>query len=73
MQIVLTVQLQQDNGTPVVTATQTRAGYTGGDIDLVRSFLTGPALFNFVRLAGWIADGRVSLSGTPTLTLAQLA
>jgi hypothetical protein len=67
------MQLQQDNGTPVLTGTQTKANFVGSDFDLVRNFLVGSALSNFLRMMGWIADGQVTLSGTPTVTIANLS
>ena len=70
--IVLTLQLQQDNGTPVMTGTQTKNSFTQDDYDLVRSFLVGAPLSNLVRIMGWVASGQVSVSGTPTLTISNL-
>ena len=72
MKIVLTLQLQQDNGTPVLTGTQEKAAFVGNDYEQVRGFLVGPALSNLVKLMSWIADNRVSIQGTPTLTIQQL-
>jgi len=72
MKVALTIQLQQDDGTPVVTGTQTKSTFTSGDYGLVMGFLTGYPLSTFVKMMGWIADGRVTLSGTPTVTLNQL-
>ena len=72
MKIVLTVQLQQDAGTPVLTGTQTKTTFTGADVDLARSFLVGQPLANLIKLMGWIADGQLTLTGTPTLTISSL-
>lgn len=70
--IVLTLQLQQDNGTPVFTGTETKTSFTLNDYDLVRSFLVGAPLSNLVRIMGWIASGQISLSGTPTINISGL-
>ena len=76
--IVLTLQLQQDNGTPILTGTQTKNSFSPdsntitSDTDLVRSFLIGQAMSNLVRLMAWIAAGQVTLSGTPTITINNL-
>lgn len=78
MKIVLTVQLQQDNGTPVFTGTQTKTSFAPDsasiqpDYDLVRSFLVGQAVSNLIKLMAWISAGQVTLTGTPTVTINQL-
>lgn len=72
MKIVLTVELQQDTGTPVLTGTQTKTAFTGGDVDLARTFLVGPPMAHLIKLMGWVSDGQVALTGTPTLTISQL-
>lgn len=76
--IVLTLQLQQDNGTPIFTGTQTKPNFAPdfnsitADTDLVRSFLVGQPLSNLVRLMAWISAGQISLTGTPTVTISNL-
>jgi hypothetical protein len=76
--IVLTIQLQQDNGTPILTGTEEKtsfapnAGAIQGDYDLVRSFIVGQAVGNLVKLMAWVAAGQVTITGTPTLTIHNL-
>lgn len=72
MKIVLTVQLQQDNGTPVLTGTQTKLNFTSADCPLVRGYLIGDSVANLIKIMGWLADGEFTLNGTPTLTISQL-
>ena len=72
MKLVLNIQLQEDDGTPVLTGSQTKTAFVGSDFDLIRGFLVGQAIANLVKLMGWISDGRVTVPGAPTLTISQL-
>lgn len=78
MQIVLTIQLQQDNGTPVFTGTQTKTAFSPNsgsiltDFNVVSNFLVGGAIKNLLRIMCWIAAGQITLSGTPTVVISSL-
>jgi hypothetical protein len=80
MKVVLTIQLQQDNGTPVFTGTQTRNNFaaTGvpnsvvDDFNVVNTFLTGNAIKALIRLMCWIANGQLTVTGTPTVIISSL-
>jgi len=78
MKLVLTIQLQQNDGTPVFTGTQTKSAFSpdsgsiNDDFKLVKGFLVGESVSNLVKLMCWIAAGQVALTGTPTLTISQL-
>lgn len=81
MKIVLTIQLQQDNGAPVLTATQTKLNFAASgtansintDFVLVRNFARGDAVDNLVKLMAWIANGQLpEPTGAPTLTISNL-
>lgn len=69
----VTLQIQlQNNGVPVLTGSQTRNSFTSADFDVVRGFLVGAPLSNFVRLMGWIADGTIIYGATQTVTINNL-
>lgn len=71
--LVLTLDLQQDNGTSIVKGTQTKNSFTGADYQLVRDFLVGIALSNLLKMQCWRADNLITLSGEPvTLTINNL-
>lgn len=78
MKIVLTIQLQQDNGTPVFTGTQTKTAFSPDsasilpDFNLVNNFLVGGAIKTLLRLMCAISAGQISLSGTPTVIISSL-
>jgi len=71
--LVLTLDLQQDNGTSIIKGTQTKPSFTSADFELVRGFLVGQALSNLLKMQGWRADNTITLSGEPiTLTISSL-
>jgi hypothetical protein len=78
MKIVLTIQLQQDNGTPVFTGTQTKTAFSPDsasilpDFNLVNNFLVGGGIKNLIRLMCWVAAGQLTLTGTPTVIISSL-
>jgi len=73
MKIILTVQLQQDAGTPVITGSQTKLNFIGDDIDVVKGFLGSVQLANLVRLMAWYADGQLAVpTPAPTVTISNL-
>lgn len=72
MKIVLTLQLQQDNGTPVFTGTEEKTAFVQGDYGLVRGFLSSAGLSDLVRYMGWIASGRVPTPAGQTVLIRDL-
>ena len=72
MKVILTIQLREDNDTVRLTGSQTKNNFVGNDYDLVRSFLVGAPLSNFVKLMGWIADGTIIYGSTQTVTINTL-
>lgn len=78
MKVVLTVQLQQDNGTVVFTGTDTKTAFAPdsasiqADVDFVRAFLVGPSMLGLVRMLAWISSGQLPVTGTPTVTIRNL-
>ena len=71
MKLVITLQLQQDNGTPVVTASKTRNNFTASDIPAVIDFLFSERVKRILGMFGMVADPtpEITLSGTPTMTI----
>jgi ABC-type protease/lipase transport system fused ATPase/permease subunit len=81
MKAVLTIQLQQDNGTPVFTGTQTKlnladpavAGSVLADFNQINSFLTGGAIKSLLRYFCWVANGQIPTpAGAPSVTILSL-
>lgn len=79
MQIVLTIQLQQDNGTPVATGTQTKTAFSPNtaailsDLQVVNNFLVNGAIKFYVRYLASIAAGQLPTpNGNPVTVFAQL-
>lgn len=80
MKLVLTIQLQQDNGTPVFTGTQTKNDFAASertnsiftDFNLINSFLVGGSIKNLVRYMAWIANGVIATPAPATIQISSL-
>jgi hypothetical protein len=74
MKAILTLDLQEDNGTSVFKASQTKNNFAQIDYDLVVSFLVGADVRAAVEFMCWMAGGTVpkTPNGT-TVTINQLA
>ena len=76
MKLVLTLDLQQDNGTSVLKGSEALLGFSGSrtNFDVTRNFMTGPEMLSFLSLQCWRASipGFV-ISGEPVaVTISQL-
>ena len=65
MQIVLTIDLQQNNGTSIAKGTQTMGGFTGADVGTAINFLKNESTQNLIRMLGWRADSKFTFSNEP--------
>lgn len=54
MKAILTIDLQEDNGTSVMKGTQTKPNFVQTDYEQVMGFLTGKDLRAFVEYLCWI-------------------
>jgi len=71
--LVLTIDLQQDNGTSILKGTQTKTSFTQADYDLVHDFLVGQAIANLLKMQCWRASNVITFNGEPiTLTISNL-
>jgi hypothetical protein len=61
-----------NNGVPALTGSQSKSNFTSADFELVRGFLVGDGMRNFVKLMGWIADGTIVYGATQTVTISNL-
>lgn len=59
MKAILTIDLQEDNGTSVMKGSQTKNNFIQTDFNLVMGFVKGNDLQAFVEYLCWIAGGNV--------------
>lgn len=73
MKAIMTLDLQEDNGTSVVKASQTKNNLAQTDFDLVMAFIISPDVKACIEWYCWIAGGVIPKppAGT-TVTINQL-
>ena len=73
MQIVLTIDLQQNNGTSIAKGTQTLNAFTGADVGTAINFLKSEPTQNLIRMLGWRSDVKFTFANEPvTIPIAGL-
>lgn len=71
MQVVFTLELQQDDGTPILSNSITTPKFTSSNFDKVFSTMVGDDTKSLLRMMGWVADGTLKLPGATTISLSQ--
>lgn len=76
MKLVLTLDLQQDNGTSILKGNETLSSFVGSKVqfDATRAFMVGPEMLAFLNLQCWRASiPGFSINGEPvSVTISQL-
>ena len=76
MKLVLTLDLQQDNGTSILKGSESLSTFVGSkaQFDATRTFMVGPEMLAFLNLQCWRASiGGFAIVGEPiAVTISQL-
>jgi len=68
MKAILTLDLQEDNGTSVFKASETKPNFVQIDFDKVITFITSPDVRACVEYMCWMAGGTVPKTPNGTTT-----